>query len=125
MSNTQNVAYPLYGSGLSNVLGYFPKSGSPGDLHYRWTTTKVFPFKGLKYEGWRRFIRNFHPDYLFCTTGLNDGKFSQEDDWAQSKPKSFRLVHEDSATRIYEVTQRALRRPGKGARRRAAAALEP
>lgn len=100
-------AYPLYGSALKNDVKYVSvneKEITPyNNPDGRYRQTKDF-------SAWRRNLKKNKIEYLFIAKPVFENrespdpdKFPIEDEWASMHPEDFRLVFNNSLSRIYKI----------------------
>lgn len=100
-------AYPLYGKGFKNEVRYISinnKEITPynnPDGHYR---------QIKDFSAWRDNLKKHRIEYLFIAKPVFENrespdpdKFPIEDEWASMNPKDFRLVFDNSLSRIYKI----------------------
>jgi hypothetical protein len=100
-------AYPLYGKGLKNEVTYISvnnKKITPynnPDGHYR---------QIKDFSAWRENLKKHKIEYLFIAKPVLENrespdpdKFPIEDEWASMHPEDFRLVFNNSLSRIYKI----------------------
>ncbi len=118
-----NLAFPLWGPGLSNRVFYVNVAGDAGDrLHdfgrrlppgWRASTAEPAPYRdGASFDVWLRNLREARAQTLFVaalepmaarTIAADAEQFPIERAWADTHPDLFQLRYASDAARVYQI----------------------